>query len=267
MKVLILAGGFGTRFAEETDLKPKPMIEIGNKPILWHIMKIYDHFGFNDFVILLGYKGYVIKEYFLNYLHHNSNLEIDINSNSIKFLNKSKEKWKITLIDTGQKTMTGGRIKKAESIVGNKRFLLTYGDGLSNINIKKTIDFHKSNKGLITLSGVLPRGRFGAIKIENNKINNFKGKSRNLIKHFKEKPENKNHFINGGFFVCEPEVFNYINGPSTTFENEPLNNLAKNKKLYLYKHNGFWHPMDNISDHKFLNELWDKNKAPWKIWK
>lgn len=267
MKVLILAGGFGTRFAEETDIKPKPMIEIGHQPILWHIMKIYYHYGFKDFVILLGYKGNKIKEYFLNYLHYNSSLKINMKDSSIELFNKNNEDWKITLLDTGEKTMTGGRIKKAAKIVGNEKFLLTYGDGLSNINIKKSIEFHNSHDGIVTLSGVLPKGRFGAINLERSKVKNFKNKSRGLVKNFKEKPENKNHFINGGFFVCDPTIFSYISGPRTTFEDEPLNLLAKKKKLYLYKHNGFWHPMDNISDHKFLNNLWDSNKAPWKIWK
>ena len=266
MKVLILAGGLGTRFEEETNLKPKPMIEIGNRPILWHIMKIYSHYGFNEFVILLGYKGYKVKEFFLNYLQNNSNIEINMKSNSVKFLDKTSENWKITLLDTGEKTMTGGRVKKAQKIVGNESFLLTYGDGLSNVNIKKLINYHKSHNGIVTLTGALPPGRFGVIKINKNKVKNFKNKSRGLIKSFQEKPKNFKNYINGGFFVCNPEVFDYIDKSSTIFEDEPLNKLAKHKKLFLYKHNGFWHPMDNISDYKNLNKLWISKKPPWKIW-
>jgi glucose-1-phosphate cytidylyltransferase len=266
MKVLILAGGFGTRFAEETNIKPKPMIEIGHKPILWHIMKIYSHYGFNDFIILCGYKSFKIKEFFLNYYKYNSNIEIDMKSNSVKCLDKTKEKWKITLLDTGEKTMTGGRIKKAQKFVGDESFLLTYGDGLSNVNIKKLINFHNSHNGIVTLTGALPGGRFGVIKLNKNKVKNFKNKSRGLIKSFKEKPENLDNYVNGGFFVCSNKVFNYIDKYSTVFENEPLQKLSKQKKLFLYKHNGFWHPMDNISDYKYLNKLWISNKAPWKIW-
>jgi len=267
MKVLILAGGFGVRFSEQTNSKPKPMIEIGGKPILWHIMKIYSQYGFNDFVILLGYKGYKIKEFFLNYNLHNSSLQIDTNNSSVKSLNKINENWRVTLLDTGEDTMTGGRIKKAQNIIGKENFLLTYGDGLSNINIKKIVKFHNAHKGIITISGVLPKGRFGAIDLSNNKVKSFNNKSRNLVKDFREKPSNKNFWINGGFFVCNPEVLNYIKDSNTTFEEEPLQNLAKKKKLYMYRHKGFWHPMDNSSDHKFLNDLWKKKKAPWKVWK
>lgn len=266
MKVVILAGGFGTRFAEETNLKPKPMIEIGNKPILWHIMKIYSYYGFNEFVILLGYKGNKVKEFFLNYLQNNSSLEIDMRSNSVKFLEKNNEDWKITLLDTGENTMTGGRIKKAQKVIGDENFLLTYGDGLSNVNIKKTINFHNSHNGIVTITGALPAGRFGTIELDKNKVKNFKNKSRGLIKSFREKPQSFDKYINGGFFVCSSKIFEYIDNSNTIFENEPLQNLAKQKKLFLYKHKEFWHPMDNISDYKNLNKLWITNKAPWKVW-
>ena len=253
MKTLILAGGFGSRISEETNLKPKPMIEIGGKPILWHIMKMYSKHGLNDFVILLGYKGYVIKEYFSNYFLHQSDVTIDMTSNSMEVHNNSSEPWKVTLIDTGANTMTGGRIKRAAKYIGNESFLLTYGDGVSDIDISASIEFHKKHKKLITMTSVQPAGRFGALDIKED----------NSVTSFIEKPNGDGNWINGGFFVCQPEVLNYIEDDSTVFEKEPLEKLAKNGELYTYKHYGFWQCMDTLRDKNYLNELWDSNKAPW----
>ncbi len=258
MKVLILAGGYGTRLTEETILKPKPMVEIGTKPILWHIMKIYSHFGYNDFVILLGYKSYIIKEYFANYFIHQSDLTIDIKNNNIKIHNNFSEPWKVTLLDTGLDTMTGGRIKRAQKIVGDNPFMLTYGDGVANINIKKLVDFHKSHKKSITMTSVQPEGRFGALNITTNM----------RITKFLEKPQGDGAWINGGFFVCNPDVFDYIkDGDLTVFEKSPLENLAQDKKMYSYQHKGFWLPMDTMRDKNTLEKMWEEGKAPWQVWK
>ena len=256
MKTLILAGGFGSRISEETDLKPKPMIEIGGKPILWHIMKMYSEHGLNDFVILLGYKGYVIKEYFANYFLHQSDVTIDMTSNKMEVHNNSSEPWKVTLIDTGANTMTGGRIKRAAKYVGNEPFLLTYGDGVSDVNISESIKFHKKHSKLITMTSVQPAGRFGALDIKDD----------NSVTSFIEKPNGDGNWINGGFFVCQPEVLNYIEDDSTVFEKEPLEKLAKKGELYTYKHYGFWQCMDTLRDKNYLNELWEGNCAPWKNW-
>ena len=258
MKVVILAGGFGTRLSEDTVNKPKPMVEIGGKPILWHIMKSYSHHGFNDFVILLGYKGYIIKEYFANYFLHQSNVTIDLKNNKMEIHNNTSEPWKVTLLDTGHNSMTGGRIKRAENFIGFEPFMLTYGDGVSNIDIKSLIDFHKSHKGKITMTSAQPDGRFGALEIDDE----------NKVTEFKEKPKGDGSWINAGYFVCEPEVFDYITeGDATIFEQTPLNNLAKDNKLYTYKHHGFWMPMDTLRDKNKLNEMWSINNAPWKTWK
>lgn len=257
MKVLILAGGYGTRLSEETELRPKPMVEIGGKPILWHIMKIYSHYGFNDFVILLGFKGYYIKEYFANYFLHQSDVCIDIKSGKMEILNNTSEPWKVTLLDTGLNTMTGGRIKRAEKIVGNNPFMLTYGDGVADIDINQLIDFHKSHGKLITMTSSQPEGRFGALKIEHD----------NKVSSFLEKPKGDGGWINAGFFVCEPGVFSYITeGDATIFEQSPLQNLAKDGELFTYKHEGFWKPMDTLRDKQELQKLWDSGKAPWKVW-
>lgn len=257
MKVLLLAGGFGTRLSEETDIRPKPMVEIGGKPILWHIMKIYSHYGFNEFVVLLGYKGYYIKEYFANYFLHQSDVTIDMKDGSMKVLNNSSEPWKITLLDTGLNTMTGGRVKRAQSFIGNKPFMLTYGDGVSDININELIDFHKSHGKAMTMTSSQPDGRFGALNIAQN----------NQVCEFKEKPKGDGNWINAGFFVCEPKVFDYINeGDDTVFEQKPLQSLAKDGEIYTYKHEGFWKPMDSLKDKNDLNSLWEKNKAPWRTW-
>lgn len=257
MKAVILAGGFGSRLSEETDLKPKPMVEIAGKPILWHIMKIYSAHGINDFVILLGYKGYYIKEFFANYFLHQSDISINLKNNSIKVLNNSSEEWNVTLVDTGLNTMTGGRIKKAQEIIGNKPFMLTYGDGVADIDITKLLKFHKSHGKILTMTSAQPDGRFGALDIDKN----------NKVIEFKEKPRGDGSWINAGFFVCEPKIFDYIkDGDSTVFEQNPLRNLAKDNQIYTYKHDSFWMPMDTLRDKNVLQELWKNNNAKWKIW-
>lgn len=254
---MLLAGGFGTRISEETDIRPKPMVEIGGRPILWHIMKIYSHYGFNDFIILLGYKGYIIKEYFLNYFIHESDVTIDIQTGNMEVHNNSSEPWRITLLDTGLNTMTGGRIKRAQRFIGDETFLLTYGDGVADINIDKLLNFHRSHGKAITLTSAQPEGRFGALKIEKN----------NEVTSFLEKPTGDgDNWVNAGFFVCEPKVFDYIEGDNTVFEQEPLQNLAKDGELYTYKHKGFWRPMDTLRDKNLLQNLWETNNAPWRIW-
>lgn len=257
MKALLLAGGFGTRLSEETDLRPKPMVEIGGKPILWHIMKIYSKYGINDFVVLLGYKGYYIKEYFANYFLHQSDITINLKENKMEVLNNTSEPWKVTLLDTGLNTMTGGRIKRAQDFIGDEPFLLTYGDGVADIDISKLIEFHKKHGKAMTMTSAQPDGRFGALEV----LEDFR------VNQFQEKPKGDGSWINAGFFVCEPKVFDYIkNGDSTVFEQEPLKNLAKDGEIYTYKHNGFWMPMDTLRDKNLLNEMWSSNKAPWKIW-
>jgi len=255
MKAVILAGGYGTRLSEETSLKPKPMVEIGGKPILWHIMNIYSNFGVNDFIICCGYKGYVIKEYFANYYMHMSDLTVDMNSGNIEYYNCKAEPWKITLIDTGLNTMTGGRLKRVKEYVGNETFMLTYGDGVADINIDKLLEFHKQHGKIGTVTAVQPSGRFGALNINDKSI----------VNTFMEKPNGDGAWINGGFFVLEPEVFDYIKDNKTIFEREPLEGLSKDNELIAYKHNGFWKPMDTLRDKNDLEELWDAGKAPWKI--
>jgi glucose-1-phosphate cytidylyltransferase len=257
MKALILAGGFGTRLSEETDIKPKPMIEVGGKPILWHIMKTYSHHGVNEFVILLGYKGYYIKEYFANYFLHQSDVTIDISDGSMEIHNNSSEPWKVTLLDTGLDSMTGGRIKRAQDFVGEEPFMLTYGDGVADINIVKLVKFHQSHGKSMTMTSAQPDGRFGALNIDDN----------NKVKEFKEKPKGDGSWINAGYFVCEPKVFDYIvDGDSSIFEQESLMNLAKDGEVHTYKHHDFWMPMDTLRDKHKLNELWNSDKAPWRVW-
>ena len=259
MKVLILAGGFGTRLSEETGIKPKPMVEIGGKPILWHILKSYSHYGFNEFVILLGYKGYMIKEYFANYFLHNSSVTIDLKNNEIKVLNNESEDWKVTLLDTGLNTMTGGRIKQAKEIVGDEKFLLTYGDGVSDVNFNKLVDFHNEHEGIITMTTIQPQSRYGTIEY---------GEDDKLVKSFQEKPKGERGWINGGFFVCDPEVFNYIsNDVNCVFERDPLENMSNDEKLYAFKHSGFWRAMDSLKDKNDLEDLWNTDNAKWKNWK
>ena len=257
MKVVILAGGFGTRLSEETDVRPKPMADIGGKPILWHIMKIYSHYGFNEFVILLGYKGYYIKEYFANYFLHQSDITFDLTSNQTTIHNNSSEPWKVTLIDTGLHTMTGGRIKKVKDYVGNETFLLTYGDGVGDINIAELIKFHKNHGKSLTITAVQPEGKFGSLDIE---------ESTNNVKSFMEKPKGDGSWINGGFFVCEPNVIDFIDDDTTIFEKEPIENLTKIGEVFTYKHFNFWKCMDTLRDKTQLNDLWNSNNAKWKIW-
>lgn len=257
MKVLILAGGLGSRLSEETSLKPKPMVEIGGKPILWHIMKIYSSYGFNEFIILCGYKGYMIKEYFTNYYSHNSDLTIDMKTNVITHHANHAEPWKVTLVDTGIDTMTGGRIKKVKDYVGNEPFLLTYGDGVSDVNIDELIAFHKSHGKAMTMTSVQPEGRYGSLVVDNEQ----------KVLSFMEKPKGDGAWINAGFFVCQPEVFDYIpDGEKIIFEREPLEGLAVADQLFTYKHEGFWKPMDTQRDKTLLEELIEKNKAPWIKW-
>ncbi|QMU28968.1 glucose-1-phosphate cytidylyltransferase [Adhaeribacter radiodurans] len=256
MKVVILAGGLGTRLAEETDLRPKPMVEIGGKPIIWHIMKIYSTYGFNEFIVCLGYKGYVIKEYFANYFLHQSDVTIDLSNNDLEIHNSFSEKWKITLVETGKDTLTGGRIKRIQKYIGNERFMLTYGDGVSNVNINELIEAHESGKKHVTITAIQPSGRFGVLSLEED----------NHITSFHEKRSEDVGWVNGGFFVCEPEIFNYIEGDSTIWEREPLENLAKENQLKAFKHRGFWQPMDSLKDKLDLNELWNSGNAAWKIW-
>ena len=259
MKAVILAGGFGTRLSEATNLIPKPMVEIGGKPILWHIMKTYSHYGIDEFIICCGYKQYIIKEYFANYFRHNCDMTVDLSNNSIQILNNYSEKWKVTMVDTGLNTMTGGRIKRIQQYVENERFLLTYGDGVADIDILETLRFHEESNGILTLTAYKPTGKFGALEldIETNKV-----------KSFKEKPDGDRNWINAGYFICEPGVFDYItDGDNTIFERKPLENIAKDGKMRAYLHKGFWKPMDTLRDNVELNEMWDQGNAPWKVWK
>ncbi|RPD40501.1 glucose-1-phosphate cytidylyltransferase [Chitinophaga barathri] len=256
MKVVILAGGLGTRLSEETSLRPKPMVEIGGMPILWHIMKIYSSHGFNDFVICLGYKGYIIKEYFTNYFLHKSDVTIDLKNNSLKVHDTQAEPWTITLVDTGVDSMTGGRIKRIAPHVNNSTFLLTYGDGVGNVNIKELVEFHKTHNKYCTVTSVQPSGRFGALNIDDNL----------MVNSFTEKPKGDGAWINGGFFVCEPAVFDYIQGDHTIWEREPMEKLAIHKQMAAYRHNGFWKPMDTLRDKQELEHDWTAGEAKWKTW-
>ena len=257
MKVVILAGGRGTRINEETEVLPKPMVEIGGKPVIWHIMKLYSHYGFNDFIICLGYRGYMIKEYFSHYFMHMSDVTIDLSKNETKVHITSSEPWKITLVDTGLETMTGGRLNRVKKYVGNQPFLLTYGDGLADINIKKSIEFHKKNKNLATLTAIQNAGRFGVLDI------NQKAK----VASFLEKPQDESSWISGGFFVLEPKVFDFIaKSDAAVWEREPLENLAKAGKLGAYKHKGFWSCMDTLRDKLELEKIWRSGNVPWKVW-
>lgn len=257
MKIVILAGGLGARLSEETDIRPKPMVEIGGKPILWHIMKIYSSYGFNDFIICLGYKGYIIKEYFTHYFLHQSDVTIDLKENRTEVHDCKAEAWKITLIDTGLNTMTGGRIKRIQKYVDNKTFMLTYGDGVANINLCKLLEFHKKQGKYATVTSVQPSGRFGALNLDD----------RDNVISFVEKPRGDDAWVNGGFFVLEPQVFDYIKGgDESTWEREPLENMAKDGQLVAYKHDGFWKPMDTLRDKIELERLWNSGKATWKVW-
>lgn len=257
MKVVILAGGFGTRISEESHLIPKPMIEIGDKPILWHIMKYYSSFGFTEFIICAGYKQYVIKEYFSDYYLHNSDITFDFSGNKEDLIihNNNAEPWKVTIVDTGLNTMTGGRIKRVQDYINNETFLLTYGDGVSDVNLSDLVNIHKNSDNIVTITAVQPGGRFGVLDIDQQKITSFQ-----------EKVKEDGGWINGGFMVIEPEIFDYINGDQTVFEKEPLANLASTNKLGAYQHYNFWQCMDTMRDKLYLEDLWSKNEAPWKVW-
>jgi glucose-1-phosphate cytidylyltransferase len=258
MKVVILAGGLGTRLTEETDLKPKPMVEIGGNPILWHIMKIYSAQGFNDFIICCGYKGYIIKEYFANYFLHQADVTVDLVKNSIKVHHSKAEPWVVTMVDTGLNTMTGGRIKRIQEYVANETFMLTYGDGVSNIDIKKLVKFHNKNGKLVTVTAVQQSaGRFGALGLRDDCV----------VQTFTEKPATENVWINGGYFVLEPGIFDYLtSGDSTIWERTPLENIAHDNKMVAFKHTGFWRPMDTLRDRIELENLWNSDKCDWRIW-
>jgi glucose-1-phosphate cytidylyltransferase len=257
MKAVILAGGLGSRIAEETSVRPKPMIEIGGKPILWHIMKIYSHHGINDFIICCGYKGYVIKEYFSNYFLHMSDVTFDMSANTVEVHNRKAEPWRVTLVDTGDETMTGGRLKRISKYVENEdAFFMTYGDGLGDVNITESLAFHKSKQTLATLTATLPPGRFGALQIDDGKVLNIK-----------EKPQGDGASINGGYFVLSPKVLDFIQDDQTIWERGPLEVLAEKGQLASYVHTGFWQPMDTLREKNYLEELWQSGQAPWKVWK
>jgi glucose-1-phosphate cytidylyltransferase len=256
MKAVILAGGLGTRISEETDLKPKPMVEVGGRPILWHIMKIYSAHGINDFIICCGYRGYIIKEYFANYFLHQSDVTFNMKNNTMQVHHKRAEPWKITLVDTGENTMTGGRLLQiADYIKNEKYFLFTYGDGVSDIDITASVKFHRQHEKMVTLTATYPPGRFGALEIKEK-----------IVESFQEKPRGDGALINGGFFVLSPKALDYIKDNNTVWEQEPLKILAENGELMAFQHPGFWQPLDTLRDKNYLEELWAKGKAPWKIW-
>ncbi len=255
MKVVILAGGMGTRISEETHLKPKPMIEIGGKPILWHIMKIYSAHGVNDFVVCLGYKGYVIKEYFANYFVHMSDVTFDLANNRMTTHRKYSEPWRVTLVDTGEATQTGGRLRRVKEYLGDEEFCFTYGDGVSNVDVKALVAFHKKQGTLATITAVQPPGRFGVLTMSDARIVGFR-----------EKPEGEGGWINGGFFVLSPKAIDYIDGDDQAWERAPLERLAADRQLSAFVHKGFWQPMDHLRDKQYLESLWSSGKAPWKVW-
>ncbi len=254
VQAVILAGGLGTRISEESHLKPKPMIEIGGKPILWHIMKIYAYHGITDFIICCGYKGYVIKEFFANYFLHTSDITFDLSENQMEIHKRNSDNWKVTLVDTGENTMTGGRVKRIASYI-NGTFCLTYGDGVSNIDISALLKFHESKNAEVTITAVQPTGRFGIMKLKGD-----------LVSSFQEKPKGDDHWVNGGFMVCQPSIFNRLQNDETILEHDPLSGLANDGQLSVYKHKGFWYAMDTLRDRNYLEQLWSKNEAPWRIW-
>lgn len=255
MKAVILAGGLGSRLSEETDLKPKPMVEIGGKPILWHILKIYSFYGINDFIVCLGYKGYVVKEYFANYFLHMSDVTFDMRDNAMKVHKRHAEPWSVTLVDTGDNAMTGGRLKRVKDYIGNEDFCFTYGDGVANIDISALIDVHKKEQRLSTVTAVKPPGRFGSLVVKENQV-----------MRFEEKPAGDGAWINGGFFVLSPKVLDYIDGDDSIWEQDPMRRLAEDNQMSVYLHEGFWRPMDTLREKKLLEDLWKARKAPWKIW-
>lgn len=255
MKAVILAGGLGTRLSEETQLKPKPMAEIGGKPILWHILKIYSAHGVNDFIICLGYKGYVIKEYFANYFLHMSDVTFDMANNHMEVHQNNAEPWRVTLVDTGEKTMTGGRLRRVKKFLGDEDFCFTYGDGVADVNVTELIEFHRRKKTLATVTAVQPPGRYGVLDTEDH-----------TVRGFLEKPQGDGGWINGGFFVLSPKLLDYIADDNTSWEGEPMNRLAREGRLTAYYHTGFWQPMDTLREKNYLEELWVSGKAPWKVW-
>lgn len=255
MKAVILAGGLGTRIAEETSTRPKPMIEIGGKPVLWHIMKLYSYHGINEFIICLGYKGYIIKEYFANYFLHMSDVTFDMSNNRMEVHQNSAEPWTVTLVDTGEDTMTGGRLKRVAGYLDTEDFCFTYGDGVSDVDIGKLVEFHRSNGSLATVTAVQPPGRFGSLDVKHNKIVGFK-----------EKPQGDGAWVNGGFFVLNPKVIDYIEDDQTVWERGPVEQLAQERQLSAFNHQGFWQPMDTLRDRVLLEKLWDSGSAPWKLW-
>jgi glucose-1-phosphate cytidylyltransferase len=257
MKAVILAGGFGTRLSEETSIRPKPMVEIGDKPILWHIMKTYYSHGIKEFIICCGYKGFMIKEYFANYLVHTSDITFNGKTRSIEFHESGSEDWRVTLIDTGEATMTGGRLKRVKEYIGDETFCMTYGDGLSDLDLSALVRFHKDQQTIATLTAVQPPGRFGAFSLAEDQVR---------IRHFREKPSGDNAWINGGFFVLKPEALDYVAGDDTVWEREPMEGLAADDQLSAYRHSGFWHPMDTLRDRMYLEDLWKSDRAPWKKW-
>ena len=258
MKAVLLAGGFGTRISEESGIRPKPMVEIGGKPIIWHIMKIYSHYGIKEFIICIGYKGYIIKEFFANYFLYQSDVTFDLKQNSVSVLNHKTEDWKVTLIDTGLRTMTGGRLKRVEKYIGNETFCMTYGDGVSDIKIDELVHFHHMQDSIATLTAVQEPGRFGILSLKSDQTK---------VTSFREKQNYENSgWINGGFFVLEPAIFNYIQEDSTVFEKDPLVKLASENQLSAYRHTGFWQPMDTLRDRNVLEGLWESGNPPWKIW-
>lgn len=257
MKAVILAGGYGTRISEESGIRPKPMVELGGRPILWHIMKIYHKYGINDFIICAGYKSHAIKEYFANYTLYNSDVTFDLKNHTQITHKNGAEPWKVTVVETGEKTMTGGRLKRVKDYIGNETFLCTYGDGVSDVNITDTIDFHKKHGGIGTVIAVQPPGRFGVFSLSEGNAQ---------ISSFREKPNGDGAWINGGFMVLQPQVFDYIEGDDTVFEQEPMENLAKDGQLTAYKHTGFWQCMDTLRDKMVLEGIWQKGNAPWKVW-
>jgi glucose-1-phosphate cytidylyltransferase len=257
MKAVILAGGFGSRLSEETQVRPKPMVEIGGRPILWHIMKLYAAYDVNEFIICCGYKGHIIKEYFANYYLRHSDCRFELKNNHMEVLRNGVEAWNVTLIDTGERTMTGGRLKRVREYIGGETFCFTYGDGVSDVNIRDVIEFHRRHKALVTLTATQPPGRFGALTL---------GSAQTHVDSFNEKPGGDGAWVNGGFFVVEPAALDYVNGDATSWEKEPLEQLANAGALVAYKHRGFWQPMDTLRDKWYLEDLWAAGKAPWKVW-
>ena len=256
MKVVLLAGGFGTRISEESQFKPKPMIEIGGMPILWHIMKLYSHYGMNDFIICCGYRQYVIKEYFANYFYHNCDLTVDLSTNEIIIRDNHSENWRVTMVDTGLNTMTGGRVKRIQKFIGNEPFLLTYGDGVADVNIQETIRAHQESGKILTMTAYQPGGRLGVLNVAED----------GTLISFIEKTKASWTWINAGFFVCEPDIFNYLKGDAEMCEKEPMQRLVSQKHIHVFKHTGFWKPMDTLRDNQELNKLWNEGHAPWKDW-